>query len=782
VDRNANGPAADRLMEASVVIWLTGEESEGTLTAADRTALRTFLDAGGALFLTGQDIGRDLTSEGTVTSAFMRDYLRATYVTDNANIYDLIAVPDEDISEGINVSIEGGTGAPNQNYPSEIQPRSGAAVVYFYNSTAEAAVKYGGSTFRTVYFAFGFEGIAVRADRNRVMGNVLEWLRGNQTTGDNLPPVVNGGNDVVVTEGEVAILRGTATDPDGLISLYEWDFDGDGTYDWSNTSTGVAQHVYDTPGNYTAKIRATDNIGEFATATISVEVQPRPVNQPPVADAGEDVTVEQGDPVEFVMAGYDPDGTIALYEWDYDGDGEYDEASTTSKTTHQVYIDPGTYTATLRVTDDEGATGTDSRVITVREKVQNQPPTADAGSDMTVEVGEPVTLVGTGSDPDGYIATYKWDFDGDNEYDWTSTATGTVEHTYTSEGVFVARFLVIDNNDTAATDTVVITVTPVHVNQKPTADAGSDQVQQATQGEEMEFQGTGEDPDGFIALYEWDFDGDGTWDWNDTQERVARWTYNETGLYIARFRVTDNEGATAQDVLRVQVSSSTTTNEPPTAEAGGPYDGVAGTAITLTGTGSDPDGNVVSYEWDFEGDGTIDHFSPTSGTTTKVYQMSGTYNAVLYVTDDGGKVTTDTAVVRIARANEEPTVSISDPVAGASIKGYYVMRGTSSDDLGVTKVEVRIDEGSWVTASGTLVWSYDVDTTTLVAGVHTLRARATDSDDEVSSTAEVQFTVDEPSVEEEGSTPWYDNWVVWALILLIVIPVVVAILVVIRNR
>jgi hypothetical protein len=87
-----------------------------------------------------------------------------------------------------------------------------------------------------------------------------------------------------------------------------------------------------------------------------------------------------------------------------------------------------------------------------------------------------------------------------------------------------------------------------------------------------------------------------------------------------------------------------------------------------------------------------------------------------------------------------------------------------------------------VTASGTLVWSYDVDTTTLVAGVHTLRARATDSDDEVSSTAEVQFTVDEPSVEEEGSTPWYDNWVVWALILLIVIPVVVAILVVIRNR
>ncbi len=416
------------------------------------------------------------------------------------------------------------------------------------------------------------------------------------------------------------------------------------------------------------------------------------------------------------------------------------------------------------------------------EKVQNQPPTADAGSDLTVEVGEVVTLVGTGSDPDGYITTYKWDFDGDNEYDWTSTVTGTVEHTYSDEGVYIARFLVIDNNNTAATDTAIINVTPVHVNQKPTADAGPDDVQQATQGEEMEFHGTGVDVDGFIALYEWDFDGDGTWDWNDTQERVARWTYTETGLFIARFRVTDNDGATAQDVLRVQVSSSTTTNEPPTAEAGGPYEGVAGTAVTLVGTGSDPDGTVVSYEWDFEGDGTIDHFSPASGTTTKVYSMSGTYNAVLYVTDDGGKVATDSTVVRIERANEPPTVSVSDPAPGASIKGYYVIRGTAADDLGVTEVEVRIDEGAWITASGTLVWSFDLDTTTLVPGVHTLRVRSTDSDGEVSRTAEVQFTVDEPTVEEEEPTPWYSNWILWVMVLLVVIPVVVAIVVVLRNR
>ncbi|MCK5253581.1 MAG: PKD domain-containing protein, partial [Thermoplasmata archaeon] len=749
VDRNADGPDADRLKLAKVVIWLTGEESEGTLTTADVAALADFLDSGGALFLTGQDIGRDLTSEGTVTSGFMRDYLKADFVADNANIYDLIAVPDEDISEGINISIEGGTGALNQNYPSEIQPRAGASVIYLYNATAEAAVKFGGANFRTVYFAFGFEGISVRQDRIRVMDNVLEWLLSNQTTGDNLPPVVNAGNDVVTTVDEITILHGTATDPDGLVSLFEWDFDGDGTYDWSNDTTGVAQWIYDTPGNYTAKLRATDNIGDFATATVGVEVQDRPPNMLPVADAGDDVDVEQGDPVEFVMAGFDPDGTIVLYEWDYDGDDIYDEGSPTSKTTHHVYIVPGQYTATLRVTDNEDATATDTRTINVSKKVQNQPPTADAGPDLNVQVGDPVTLVGTGNDPDGWIATYKWDFDGDNEYDWTSTTTGTVEHTYGQEGVYIARFLVIDNNSTADTDTAVINVTPVHVNLKPTADSGSDDLQQNVEGEEMEFAGTGTDPDGFIVLYEWDFQGDGTWDWNDTQERVALHIYTETGLFIARFRVTDNDGATAQDILRVQVSSAVTPNEPPTAEAGGPYTGVTGVPLTLSGTGTDPDGSIESYEWDFEGDGTIDHYSPASGTTTKVYGLSGLYSAVLFVTDDDGAVTSDVAEVRIERANLVPSASVSDPAPGATIKGYYVFRGASTDDRGVAKVEIRVDEGSWNKASGTMVWSFDFDTSILVPGVHTLRVRVTDTDGLVSQTVEVTFIVDEPKAQDD---------------------------------
>ncbi|RMG89947.1 MAG: PKD domain-containing protein, partial [Chloroflexi bacterium] len=53
----------------------------------------------------------------------------------------------------------------------------------------------------------------------------------------------------------------SATDVDGSVVLYEWDFDGDGFYDWSSTINGNTSHQYTTGGNYVAVLRVTDNLG-----------------------------------------------------------------------------------------------------------------------------------------------------------------------------------------------------------------------------------------------------------------------------------------------------------------------------------------------------------------------------------------------------------------------------------------------------------------------------------------------------------------------------------------
>jgi len=98
---------------------------------------------------------------------------------------------------------------------------------------------------------------------------------------------------------------------------------------------------------------------------------------------------------------------------------------------------------------------------------------------------------------------------------------------------------------------------------------------------------------------------------------------------------------------------------PPTAEANGPYSGYTGDSINFDSTGSHANGGavLVLYEWDFDGDGTYDWSSPTTGMATHSYTNYGTYNAVLRVTDDCGETDTDTATVTIYQANPVLTES-----------------------------------------------------------------------------------------------------------------------------
>ncbi len=85
----------------------------------------------------------------------------------------------------------------------------------------------------------------------------------------------------------------------------------------------------------------------------------------PVAIAGQDSTGTPGVPLQFSGAGTDEDGTIAKYEWDFDGDSVFEWSSTENGLNTYIYNNEGTYTAVLRVTDNDGFTATDSRVITV---------------------------------------------------------------------------------------------------------------------------------------------------------------------------------------------------------------------------------------------------------------------------------------------------------------------------------------------------------------------------------------------------------------------------------
>jgi probable HAF family extracellular repeat protein len=137
-----------------------------------------------------------------------------------------------------------------------------------------------------------------------------------------------------------------ATDPDGAIRSYSWDF-GDQTAHGAGVRV---EHVYTAAGTYTVTLIVADDRGATASITHGVTIT---ANQPPVAAFT--VTPEKGvTPLEITFdagASSDGDGTIAAYLWDF-ADGS---TSAGVEATH-TYARAGRYAVTLTVTDDKGTT------------------------------------------------------------------------------------------------------------------------------------------------------------------------------------------------------------------------------------------------------------------------------------------------------------------------------------------------------------------------------------------------------------------------------------------
>ncbi len=152
--------------------------------------------------------------------------------------------------------------------------------------------------------------------------------------------------------GLVASFDASASaDADGTVASYAWDF-GDGS-----TGTGrTTSRTYAAAGSYTVRLTVTDDDGATGTTTRTVAVAA--ANAAPTASFTSSST---GLVASFdATASADLDGTVASYAWDF-GDG----STGTGRTTSRTYAAAGSYTVGLTVTDDDGATGTTTRSVTV---------------------------------------------------------------------------------------------------------------------------------------------------------------------------------------------------------------------------------------------------------------------------------------------------------------------------------------------------------------------------------------------------------------------------------
>jgi PKD domain len=167
-------------------------------------------------------------------------------------------------------------------------------------------------------------------------------------------------------------------------------------------------------------------------------------------------------------ASSDPDGSIANYRWDLDGNGSYETNTGTTATASKSYATAQSVTVGLQVTDNAAGTGTTTRTVTINNRAPTASFTATPNPALT---GQSVSFdASASSDPDGSIANYKWDLDGNGSYETDTGTTSTASKSYSVVGQVTVRLQVTDNSGATANASRAVTVKYVaKVNFQPAA-------------------------------------------------------------------------------------------------------------------------------------------------------------------------------------------------------------------------------------------------------------------------------------------------------------------------
>lgn len=289
----------------------------------------------------------------------------------------------------------------------------------------------------------------------------------------NVPPVANAGADISITlPVNTAALQGSGTDADGTVVHYQWiKLSGPAPFVIGSPNNAQTTISGLTEGVYVFQLQVSDNSGASATDDVVVTVHaPVPVpNLAPKANAGPDrVITLPFNSLLLMGAGSDPDGTITAYNWSYvSGPSSYNIVSPASVYTSVNGLVEGTYRFRLTVTDDRGATDSDTMSVVVNPVPPvpvNVPPVANAGSDKLVMLpNNTIALQGSGTDADGYIISYRWRKIGGPSASLTDHNTDRASASNLAEGLYEYELTVTDNDGASSADTVQVLVKKLDV-------------------------------------------------------------------------------------------------------------------------------------------------------------------------------------------------------------------------------------------------------------------------------------------------------------------------------
>ncbi len=434
----------------------------------------------------------------------------------------------------------------------------------------------------------------------------------------NRAPLVLHPGDQTVNEDEQVLIETTAVDAvsDMPGVRYRIEFGDGNATGWMQDASRT--YVYRDSGVWTVRVHARDGDGDTGYVEFNVtvtNVEPTCMMELEVAELDEDE--------EFSVYGeaMDTYSDLETLRWRFDfGDGRVTDwrYRPIQRTTHS-YPAAGTYTVSLEVLDDDGATSMESGTVDVVNLV---PLVELEGPRSSVDEDEEVLLTAKGTDTpsDSAGLEFRWDLGDGTVMDWSDQVE--VEHGYSAAGTYVVEVRVRDDDGAVAFGQV-----PVKVVNRPPIAEGIQSATRVVEGEAVTFDATGTRDT--VSDME-----DLTVEWSrgsDVQIGMkVTFTFEDEGSFTVILRVTDDDGAVSELFFSVNVRNLAPTGvatvDRTEAEVAKIFNFAA---LDLQDTPNDVEGLTVT--WSF-GDGSLG----TGVTTTHRYDEPGDYTVTMTVRDDDG--------------------------------------------------------------------------------------------------------------------------------------------------
>ncbi len=374
----------------------------------------------------------------------------------------------------------------------------------------------------------------------------------------NSAPVANAGPNQLVASGTTVQLDGShSTDVDGDALSYRWSFvslPAGSQAQLASTSAVTTSFLADKPGAYALQLIVNDGQLDSAPANVIISTQ----STPPVANAGPDQTVIVGANVQLDGSkSAAANGGALTYRWALITVAPGSAAALVNPTKVNptfVLDSAGIYIVQLIVNDGQ----TDSAPATVVIKTGNSRPVADAGPNQTVQVGQTVTLDGTGShDADNDALSFDWSLlSRPTNSSAILNAADQPKANFVPDlpGIFVAQLIVSDGqlDSHPVTTTVTITVAPPNHDPQIT----SAPVTSGQQSVAYSYQVLASDPDGDPLSYALTVSPQ---DMTISGSGLINWTPSGSGTFAVGIKVTDGRGGSATQSFNIVVSATQVT-------------------------------------------------------------------------------------------------------------------------------------------------------------------------------------------------------------------------------